>query len=75
MTTVLLRREGDAIGLTLPAEMSTRLGLEPGQELTVVELADGVKLIKRNPALERQMALAGEVLVEQAEALRELARR
>ena len=38
-------------------------------------LADGVKLVKRNLKLERQMQLAREVLREQADALQELARR
>ena len=49
--------------------------LEVGQDLTLVELADGVKLVKRNLKLERQMQLAREVLREQADALQELARR
>ena len=39
------------------------------------ELADGVKLVKRNLVLERQMQLAREVLREQADALQELAKR
>lgn len=51
------------------------MGLEVGQDLTLVELADGIKLVKRNLVLERQMALAREVLHEQADALQELAKR
>lgn len=41
--------------ITLPIE--TRIGwvLEVGQELTLVEMADGIKLRKRNLKLERQM--------------------
>jgi hypothetical protein len=51
------------------------MGLEVGQDLTLVELADGVKLVKRNLVLESQMALAREVLHEQADVLQELAKR
>lgn len=75
METVMLRKQGNSVGLTLPAETRIRLGLEVGQELTLVELADGIKLVKRNLKLERQMALAREVLREQADALQELAKR
>lgn len=41
--------------ITLPAETSIRLGLEVRQELILVELADGIKLVNRNLKLERQM--------------------
>lgn len=75
METVTLRKQGNSVGLTLPAETSIRLGLEIGQELTLVELADGIKLVKRNLKLERQMDLAREVLREQADELQELAKR
>lgn len=75
METVMLRKQGNSVGVTLPAETRVRLGLEVGQELTLVELADGIKLVKRNLKLERQMALAREVLREQADALQELAKR
>ncbi|MGI4746191.1 MAG: AbrB/MazE/SpoVT family DNA-binding domain-containing protein [Janthinobacterium lividum] len=75
MTTVTVRRQGNSVGVTFPAETRIRMGLEVGQDLTLVELADGIKLVKRNLVLERQMALAREVLHEQADALQELARR
>lgn len=75
MTAVTLRKQGNSIGLTLPAETRIRLGLEVGQELSLIELPDGIKLTKRNLELERQMELAREVLREQADALRELAKR
>ena len=75
METVMLRKQGNSVGVTLPAETRIRLGLEVGQELTLVELADGIKLVKRNLKLERQMTLAREVLREQADALQELAKR
>ena len=75
MTTVTVRRQGNSVGVTFPAETRIRMGLEIGQDLTLVELADGIKLVKRNLVLERQMALAREVLHEQADTLQELAKR
>ena len=75
MTVVTVRRQGNSVGITLPLDTRIRLGLEVGRDLTLVELADGIKLVKRNMALERQLQLAREVLREQAEALQELSKR
>ncbi|MFT8663984.1 MAG: AbrB/MazE/SpoVT family DNA-binding domain-containing protein [Acetobacter orientalis] len=75
METVVVRKQGNSIGITLPAETRIRLGLEVGQELTIVEMADGIKLVKRNLKLERQMQMARETLREQADVLQELAKR
>ncbi len=75
MSKVTLRRQGNSVGVTFPADTRVRMGFEVGQDLTLVELADGVKLVKRNLVLERQMQLAREVLREQADALQELANR
>ncbi|MFT8507449.1 AbrB/MazE/SpoVT family DNA-binding domain-containing protein [Acetobacter sp.] len=75
METVVVRKQGNSIGITLPAETRIRLGLEVGQELTLVEMADGIKLVKRNLKLERQMQMAREMLREQADVLQELAKR
>lgn len=74
-SSVTIRKNGNSIGIALPQETRIRLGLEVGQELTLVELSDGIKLVKRNLELERQMAAAREVLREQADVLQELAKR
>lgn len=75
MSVVTVRKQGNSVGITFPAETRVRMGFEVGQDLTLVELADGVKLVKRNLKLERQLELAREVLREQADALQELAKR
>ena len=75
MSTVTIRRQGNSVGVSFPADTRIRLGFEVGQDLTLIELADGVKLVKRNLKLERQMELARAVLREQADALQELAKR
>jgi putative addiction module antidote len=75
MNAIIVRKQGNSLGVTFPAETRIRMGFEAGQELTLVELEDGVKLVKRNLKLERQMQLADDVLREQADALQELAKR
>ncbi len=55
-----VRKQGNSVGVAIPAE-------------TLAQLADGIKLVKRNLALEKQLAAAREVLREQADALVELA--
>ncbi|QBL92345.1 hypothetical protein KSAC_00970 [Komagataeibacter saccharivorans] len=75
METVVVRKQGNSVGVTLPVETRIRLGLEVGQVLTLVEMADGIKLVKRNLKLERQMQMARETLREQADVLQELAKR
>ncbi len=75
MTIVTVRRQGNSVGVTFPAETRVRMGFEVGQDLTLIELADGVKLVKRNLELERQLELARQVMREQADVLQELAKR
>ncbi|MDE8348484.1 MAG: AbrB/MazE/SpoVT family DNA-binding domain-containing protein [Acidocella sp.] len=75
MNHVVIRKQGNSVGIALPLETRIRAGLEVGQEMTIIELADGIKLVKRSAALERQLGLAQQVLREQAEALLELAKR
>ena len=75
METVVVRKQGNSVGVTLPAETRIRLGLEVGQELTLVEMADGIKLVNRNLRFERQMQMARETLHEHADVLQELAKR
>jgi bifunctional DNA-binding transcriptional regulator/antitoxin component of YhaV-PrlF toxin-antitoxin module len=75
METIVVRKQGHSVDVTLPAETRILLGLEVGPELTLLEMADGIKLVKRNLKLERQMQMARETLREQAEVLQELTKR
>ena len=74
MTKIVLEQHGDTVQMTFPAETTRRLGLKPGQQLTLTDLADGVKLTSPLTP-ERRQQLVREVLTEQAEALRLLADR
>ncbi len=55
---VTVRKQGNSLGISIPTETRIRMGIEEGQELTLIELADGIKLVKRNLEVERQMAAA-----------------
>ena len=48
MSSVVIRKQGNAVGVSIPSETRIRMGFDVGQELTLVELADGIKLVKRN---------------------------
>ena len=74
MTKIVLEQHGDTVQMTFSAETTRRLGLKPGQQLTLTDLADGVKLTSPLTP-ERRQQLVREVLTEQAEALRLLADR
>jgi len=70
---VTVQQHGDAVGIDLPQNIRTRMGLEVGQQLTVIELHDGFKLVRYSAALERQLDVARKVLKEQADVLQALA--
>lgn len=75
MSSVTLHRDGTSVGFTFPEDTCARMGLEAGQKLTVVELEDGLKLVRHEGERSRQMELARKVLRDHAEVLRELAQR
>ena len=75
MNTVELQQHGDQVGLTFSDQIRVKLGLAAGQELVVEEYADGIRLVRRQTKLERQMALARKVLDDNAGALQALASR
>lgn len=70
---VTVQQHGDAVGIELPQDIRTRMGLEVGQQLTLIELHDGLKLVRHSAALERQLHVARKVLEEQADVLQALA--
>ena len=75
VTSRMVKRRGNSVERDVPGGNRIHRGVEIGQDLTPIELAVGVKLVKRNVQLERQMEFARDVLREQADALQELAKR
>jgi antitoxin component of MazEF toxin-antitoxin module len=74
MSKITMQQTGETLALSIPAEVIVRLGLQAGQEFTILEVAGGFKLVPFDVELDRQLRLADEVLAEQAEALALLAR-
>ena len=70
---VTLRKQGNSVGITFPAETRTRLGFEVGQDLTIIEVEGGVKLVRRSSELEHQLKVAREMLSKHAGVLQGLA--
>jgi antitoxin component of MazEF toxin-antitoxin module len=73
MFTIKLQQQGDTLNMTIPPETIERLGLHAGQELTLTERVAGFEIVTREARVARQLALADEVLREQADALKALA--
>jgi hypothetical protein len=46
MIKVILRKKDKSASVSIPWEVCSRLGFEPGEELSVVEEADSLKIIK-----------------------------
>ncbi len=75
MATITARRVGNSIGFSIPADTCARLGIEPGRTFTLIEGEDGFKVARTNPILERQLALADDVLRSESDVLQALAKR
>ncbi len=72
---VQLRKIGNSVGIILPKEMLTRLGLAEGDRFTVVRQPDReVKLVPHDDVHARGMAFARRAFKDYADTFRELAK-
>jgi putative addiction module antidote len=74
MTTLKLTQIGNSVGVILPKEVLARLKLEKGDQVHLIESADGVRLTPHDPNFELQMKAAREVMRSRRNVLRELAK-
>ncbi len=65
---------GNSAGIILPKELLARLRLEQGDTLFLSEAPDGVRLSATDPEFQRKMAVAEEVMREDRDILRVLAK-
>ena len=65
---------GNSAGIVLPKEVLTRLKLEKGDTLFLVETPDGYRLTPHDPEFEVQMEAARTIMKRRRAALRELAK-
>jgi putative addiction module antidote len=74
MTTLKLKAVGNSTGVILPREVLARLHVEKGDQLFVVETANGIELTPYDPEFEQQMRVARKVMKKRRGVLRELAK-
>lgn len=65
---------GNSAGVILPKELLAHLRLEKGDELFALETPDGIRLSAYDPELASQMAVAEQVMREDRQVLRQLAK-
>jgi len=71
---VQLRKIGNSVGIILTKELLARFGLSEGDRFTVVQQADGVKLVPHDDIHARGMAIARASFKKYAATYRELAK-
>ena len=74
MTALKLTQIGNSVGVILPKEMLTRLGLQKGDTVFAVDIPDGVRLTASDPEFEAQMEVARKLMKRWRPVLRELAK-
>lgn len=74
MTALKLRKVGNSLGATFPADVVSRLHLSEGDTIHVTEAPGGLLLTPYDPQFEAQMAAARKVMKRRRNVLRELAK-
>ena len=72
--TLKLTTVGNSVGLIIPKEMLEKLRVGKGDVLYAVETAQGIELTPYNPEFAAQMEIAEQVMREQRDVLRQLAK-
>jgi putative addiction module antidote len=65
---------GSSTGIVLPKEALAKLRVEKGDTLYITETPNGLQLIPYDPELARQLEVAREVMRENRDVLRKLAK-
>jgi len=71
---VKITKIGNSAGVVLPKELLAKLRAGVGDTLYVSEAPDGVRITANNPAFEAQMAIAEQIMREDRDILRVLAK-
>ena len=74
MTALKLTSIGNSVGVVLPKELLTRLGVGKGDTLYAIETGDGLRLTVADAECEAQMQVARRIMHERRAVLRELAK-
>ncbi len=73
MIKLKIRRVGNSLGFTLPAEAVRMLHVREGDAVYLTESQDGFRLTANDPEFDAAMAAVDEILVDYRNALKKLA--
>ena len=74
MTALKIQSVGDAVGVILPKEILTKLRVGKGDVLHVIETENGIELTPFDPDFHAQMEVAEDIMRENFDLLRKLAK-
>lgn len=74
MVALKLRKVGNSVGATFPQEALSALHVGEGDTLFLTPAPGGYRVTPYDPAFERQMTLAREIMKQDRNLLRELAK-
>lgn len=74
MTALKITSVGNSAGVLLPKELLAKLRVDRGDLLHVIETENGIELTAYDPTFDEQMALAEEIMREDRDVLRRLAK-
>ena len=74
LITLKITSIGNSAGVLLPKEILTKLRVDKGDVLHVFETENGIELIPYDPAFDVQMAVAEDIMHENRDVLRRLAK-
>ena len=69
-----IRKVGNSLGVTLPADAARRLHVKEGDQVYLTERPDGFRLTAYDPAFEQGMGAAESFMARYRNALRALAK-
>jgi len=69
-----LTQIGNSLGVILPKEVVARLKLGKGDEILIVETAEGYQIAPHKPVFDAQMKIARKIMSRRRAVLRELAK-
>jgi putative addiction module antidote len=74
MTALTIKSVGNSAGVLLPKEILTKLRVDKGDVLHVIETENGIELTPYDPEFDAQMAVAEDIMREDRDILRKLAK-
>ncbi len=72
MIEIKVRRVGSSLGVLLPVEATTLLGVKENDKLFLTETPDGYRITRYDPEFKEQVEAAEEFMDDYGDALKEL---